>query len=231
MSYQKKIENFRIFRFANRIFDATWNNEHISSVIITFKEPIGIENRGSYFDSYGIIRDVLQNHLVQIFTLIAMDEPDSLLSNDIRKRKIQILRDVEIVTLEDTVIGQYEGYTDNSSVLNKKSKTATYAAFVFRVQNRRWQGVPFILKCGKGLNERKAEIRVQYKSMNHNIFEEVAKTGESVTRNELVLRIQPGEAIYCKCMTKPPGIHFQIQQSELDLTYKHQFPVIYFLPI
>jgi glucose-6-phosphate 1-dehydrogenase len=143
--------------FANVFFGAVWNRFHIKNVQITFKEKIGTEGRGGYFDEFGIIRDIMQNHLFQILTIIAMEKPITLDSEDIRNEKVKVLRCIKPLKLSDVILGQYTksadgkepGYLDDQTV-PKGSKTPTYAAAVFYVHNERWEGVPFILKCGKG---------------------------------------------------------------------------------
>jgi glucose-6-phosphate 1-dehydrogenase len=191
--------------------------------MITFKEDIGTEGRGGYFDEFGIIRDVMQNHLLQILALVAMESPVALNAEDVRDEKVKVLRACEAIDFRDLVIGQYgkdpEGkkpsYLDDSTV-PKGSIVPTFAAGVIHVNNSRWKGVPFILKCGKALNERKAEIRIQFRDNPNSLYPDAA-------RNELVLRVQPDEAVYMKFNVKVPGMSEQITESELDLTYKKRF--------
>ena len=225
------VQNLMILRFANSIYEPLWNKRHISCFMITFKEPHGVEGRGSYFDSYGILRDVLVNHLLQIFSLLAMEAPKSTDSEHVRDAKVAVLKQVCEIKDSDVVIGQYEGwekretarriiqdgYVDDESV-PKDSKTPTFASLVLHVDNDRWRGVPFILKCGKGLNERKAEVRVQFKrpDCSVNIYPDSPI-------NELVMRVQPDEAVYCKMNNKGPGLRDQIRETELDMTYRKSF--------
>lgn len=229
---KEMVQNLMAIRFGNKIFSPNFNRENIASVLITFKEPFGAEGRGGYFDEYGIIRDVMQNHLFQILTLIAMEKPVSLHTNDVRDEKVKVLKSIKTLTLDDVVLGQYIGnpngegatkfgYLDDPTV-SPNSTTSTYALAVFHINNERWDGVPFIIRCGKGLNERKDEIRIQYREVAGDIFEGKAK------RNELVIRVQPGEAIHVKMMTKTPGITFDIEETELDLTYVNRYKVIFF---
>ena len=134
-----------------------WNRFYISNVQITFKENIGTAGRGGYFDSFGIIRDVMQNHLLQILSIVAMEKPVSLDAEDIRNEKVKVLRAIEPVVMEDVLLGQYTsrpdgsepGYLDDPTV-PKGSTCPTFAAAVLHIKNDRWEGVPFILKCGKG---------------------------------------------------------------------------------
>lgn len=220
---KEMVQNLMILRFANLVWEPLWNRHHVACVMITFKEPIGTEGRGGYFDEFGIIRDVMQNHLLQIMSLIAMEPPISMQAEDVRDEKVKVLRCCSPIALEDLVIGQYgrdaEGktpsYLDDPGV-PKDSVTPTFATAVIHVNNARWKGVPFILKCGKALDERKAEIRIQFHSNPGNVFPNAAK-------NELVLRVQPDEAVYMKFNAKAPGLSEEVVQTELDLTYKRRF--------
>jgi len=225
---KEMVQNLISLRFSNMIFGPTWNRDSIASVTITFKEPFGTQGRGGYFDEFGIIRDVMQNHLLQIFCLAAMEKPVTTNPDDIRDEKVKVLKAVECLGLKDVVLGQYEGdpnhpdedgrmgYLEDPTV-PAGSTCPTFASAVLKIHNERWDGVPFILKCGKALNERKAEVRIQYKDVPGDIF-----NGQSV-RNELVIRVQPNESVYCKVMTKSPGMSFSLQETELDLTYKSRY--------
>lgn len=228
---KEMVQNLMALRFGNRIFSKTWDRENISSVYITFKEPFGTYGRGGYFDSFGMIRDVMQNHLLQMLSLIAMERPVSNDPERIRDEKVKVLRCMPPIKREDIVLGQYvgndqligqedkeagQGYRDDPTVPDD-SITETYALAVLWVNNERWEGVPFFLRCGKALNERKAEVRIQYRDVPGDIFNGQLK------RNELVMRVQPGEAVYLKMMTKQPGMSFDLDETELDLTYKKRY--------
>uniref|UniRef100_A0A0D6R4N7 Glucose-6-phosphate 1-dehydrogenase n=1 Tax=Araucaria cunninghamii TaxID=56994 RepID=A0A0D6R4N7_ARACU len=211
------VQNLLVVRFANRFFLPLWNRDNIDNIQIVFREDFGTEGRGGYFDEYGIIRDIIQNHLLQILCLISMEKPVSLKPEHIRNEKVKVLESVEPIRDEDIVLGQYEGYTDDPTV-QKDSVTPTFATVVLRIHNERWEGVPFILKAGKALNSRKAEIRVQFKDMPGDIFR-CNKHG----RNEFVIRLQPSEAMYMKFMVKQPGLEMSTTQSELDLSYRQRY--------
>ncbi len=172
---KEMVQNLMTLRFANMLFHPTWNRDYISSVTITFKENIGTQGRGGYFDKSGIIRDIMQNHLLQILCLAAMERPASTSPDDIRDEKVKVLKSTREIELEDVVLGQYEGdpqgqtedartgYREDPTVPDD-SVTPTYAAAVLRINNERWEGVPFIMRAGKALNERKAEVRIQVSS-------------------------------------------------------------------
>lgn len=224
---KEMVQNMLTLRFGNRIFGPSWNRESVASVLITFKEPFGTQGRGGYFDSFGIIRDVMQNHLLQILCMVTMEKPTSVDPDDVRDEKVKVLRCIKPLQLGDVVVGQYvkkpggEGdaglsYLDDPTVPDD-SVTPTYAMAVLQINNERWDGVPFILRCGKALNERKAEVRIQYHDVSGDIFDGNTK------RNELVMRVQPGEAIYLKMMGKSPGRAFDLVETELDLTYSHRY--------
>jgi glucose-6-phosphate 1-dehydrogenase len=218
---KEMVQNLMVLRFANTVFEPLWNHQHIANVRITFKEPFGTEGRGGYFDEFGILRDVMQNHLIQIMSLVAMEPPVSLLAEDIRDEKVKVLRAVPPLDLKNIVVGQYTREGNNPGYLEDEgvppnSTCPTFATAVLTVNNQRWSGVPFILKCGKALNERKAEIRIQFKDNNNFLFPGAAP-------NELVMRLQPNEAIYMKMMMKTPGLSSALVQSELDLSYFTRF--------
>lgn len=169
----------------------------------------------------------MQNHLLQILCLTAMERPCSTSADDIRDEKVKVLKSVPAIELCDTILGQYvgnpegkgpekEGYLEDATVPNN-SVTPTFATAVCHIKNERWEGVPFILRCGKALNERKAEVRIQYHDVPGDIF------GGQAKRNELVVRVQPGEAVYVKMMTKTPGMSFDLEETELDLTYGSRY--------
>ncbi|RAL46917.1 unnamed protein product [Cuscuta campestris] len=211
------VQNLLVLRFANRFFLPLWNRDNIDSVQIVFREDFGTEGRGGYFDQYGIIRDIIQNHLLQVFCLVAMEKPISLKPEHIRDEKVKVLQSVNPIKDEEVVLGQYEGYRDDPTV-PKNSNTPTFATMVLRVHNERWEGVPFILKAGKALNSRKAEIRIQFKEVPGDIFR-CQKQG----RNEFVIRLQPSEAMYMKLTVKQPGLEMSTVQSELDLSYRQRY--------
>jgi len=228
---KEMVQNLVILRFSNAIFEPIWNRNFIRSVVITFKEDFGTKGRGGYFDGYGIIRDVLQNHLLQVLSLIAMEPPVEVTGDGsatyVRDEKVKVLRAIDPVRLEDCVLGQYKGASDGSEpaytgdpTVPDDSVTPTYAAMILRIQNPRWEGVPFILKAGKALNERKAGIRIQFKAAPgaERMF-----AGHEIPEQELVMRLQPDEAVYMKTNVKSPGLTSKPTTSELDLTYKHRF--------
>ncbi|KAF9433095.1 Glucose-6-phosphate 1-dehydrogenase [Entomortierella beljakovae] len=220
---KEMVKNLMIIRFGNLIFGSVWNRHTIDNVQITFKEKIGTEGRGGYFDEFGIIRDVMQNHLLQILTLVAMEPPVSLNAEDVRDEKVKVLRFISPIEKDDVLLGQYgksedgkePGYLDDKTV-PAGSKTPTYAAATLHINNERWSGVPFVLKCGKALDQQKTEIRIQFKDVPGKLF-------SNLSRNEFVIRVQPGEAVYVKMMNKEPGLGMKTVISDLDLSYSSRF--------
>ncbi|KAK4705687.1 hypothetical protein P7C70_g511, partial [Phenoliferia sp. Uapishka_3] len=222
---KEMVKNLLVLRFANPILDASFNNNMISNVQITFKEPFGTEGRGGYFDEFGIIRDVMQNHLLQVLSILTMERPVSFSSEDIRDEKVKVLRYIPAIIPEEVLLGQYvatetkngpkPGYLEDDTV-PKGSICPTFATTVLHINSPRWEGVPFILKAGKALDEQKTEIRIQYKDVTQGIFKDI-------TRNELVIRVQPGEAVYLKMNSKAPGLGMRTVPTEMDLTYKRRF--------
>ncbi|KAA1466387.1 glucose-6-P dehydrogenase [Dentipellis sp. KUC8613] len=246
---KEMVKNMLVLRFANIALNAAWDKNSISNVQITFKEPFGTEGRGGYFDEFGIIRDILQNHLLQVLSILTMERPVSFAAEDIRDEKVKVLRAIPPIERSDTLLGQYvsangkPGYLDDDTV-PKNSVCPTYAATTLWINNPRWEGVPFILKAGKGtssflsirfppglqpttllishysstlaLNEAKVEVRIQFKDVTQGIFKDIS-------RNEFVIRIQPSEAVYLKLNTKAPGLYTRALPTEMDLTYKRRF--------
>ncbi|KAJ9660764.1 Glucose-6-phosphate 1-dehydrogenase [Neophaeococcomyces mojaviensis] len=220
---KEMVKNLLILRFGNEFLGSNWNRNHIANVQITFKEPFGTEGRGGYFDEFGIIRDVMQNHLLQVLTLLAMERPISFSSEDIRDEKVRVLRGMPAIEPKNVIIGQYGKSLDGTKpaykeddTVPKDSRCPTFCAMVAYIKNERWDGVPFILKAGKALNEQKTEIRVQFKDVTSGIFKDIP-------RNELVIRIQPNESVYLKMNSKLPGLSMQTVVTELDLTYRRRF--------
>ncbi|MDA0989344.1 MAG: glucose-6-phosphate dehydrogenase [Verrucomicrobia bacterium] len=223
------IQNLMVLRFANLVFEPIWNHRYIKNVQITWKENISIQGRGGYFDGSGIIRDVMQNHLLQMLALIAMEPPARLDAQHIRNAKVNALINVPPATLADIVIGQYTGvkrgsitipgYTEDESVPSD-SKTPTFAAVVLKVQNPRWDGVPFVMCAGKGLDGRMTEIRIQFKDVPGSLFR---IDDSKPPPNELVIRVQPDESIYFTIVSKVPGIDMKLEPRRLDLEYDLAF--------
>lgn len=234
------VENLSVLRFSNLVFEPLWSRNYIRNVQLIFSEDFGTEGRGGYFDNYGIIRDIMQNHLLQILALFAMETPVSLDAEDIRNEKVKVLRSMRQLKLEDVVVGQYKGhskggksypgYADDPTV-PKGSVTPTFAAAALFIDNARWDGVPFLMKAGKALHTRRAEIRVQFRRVPGNLYRRNIGADLDKATNELVLRVQPDEAIYLKINNKVPGLGMRLDRSNLNLLYseryRHEIPDAY----
>ena len=202
--------NIPTLRWANAMFEPLWSAAHVESVQIIFKENIGTDGRGGYFDGFGIIRDIIQNHLLQAFMFVACEPPADMSASATTRAKVELLRAVAALDLGagDTFLGQFgpsadggqKGYLDDATV-PAGSRCPTFAACVLRVDNARWRGVPFLLSAGKGLDERLCEIRVRFKPQPFQ-----ARLLGTVGHNELVMRVQPDEAVYMVAHTKTPGL-------------------------
>jgi len=223
------IQNLLVLRFANLVFEPLWNRDFIRKVQILWKEDLSLEGRGGYFDQYGIIRDVMQNHLLQILALVAMEPPPRLEAASIADEKVKILRSIPPLRLADLVIGQYRetvrdgrrfpAYVEEESVPDD-SITPTFAAARLRVNSPRWKHVPFLIKAGKALDARMTEIRIQFREVPGNMF---CQSGGCPEANELVIRVQPDEAICLSLVNKVPGMQMTLESRNLDLQYKAAF--------
>uniref|UniRef100_A0A7S3V057 Glucose-6-phosphate 1-dehydrogenase n=1 Tax=Aplanochytrium stocchinoi TaxID=215587 RepID=A0A7S3V057_9STRA len=229
---KEMVQNMMILRFGNSWLEPIWNRNFVKAVVISFKEDIGTMGRGGYFDKSGIIRDIMQNHLMQVLSVIAMEPPERIsgpdYSNLVRDKKVALLKCIEPWSMANSVIGQYvsngsePGYLEDPTV-PKGSNCPTFACTVMKINNDRWQGVPFIMKAGKALNQRRAEVRVQLKSPPNGAAVFNLESEEQIPYNEIVLRLQPEEAIYVKTNVKRPGLATELIQSELDLSYSSRY--------
>ncbi len=221
------IQNLLVLRFANRIFEPLWNRRHIQSVRICFREDKGVDGRGGYFDDYGIIRDVVQNHLLQILSLLAMEQPESLKAHAVRDAKVKVLRNIAPINTDQIVLGQYTAandhpaYTDDDTVADD-SLTPTFAAAVLRIDNERWQGIPFYLSAGKGLNEKTTEIIIDFRPPVDPLFE----TNDITPANRLRICVQPDESIKMDFINRVPGLKGQLTRGTLDMRYASTFDTI-----
>ncbi|HEV7370231.1 glucose-6-phosphate dehydrogenase [Arenibaculum sp.] len=239
---KETVQNLLALRFANSLFEPLWRSGSIDHVQITVAETIGIENRGSYYDRSGALRDMVQNHLLQLLCLVAMEPPLSLDRESVRDEKLKTLRALVPVGIEEvgqkTVRGQYRagaiaagpvrGYLDETEI-SADSTTETFVAIKAELHNWRWAGVPFYLRTGKRLPEKVSEIVIQFRPVPHCIFP--ADAGEIVP-NRLVVRLQPDEHIRLHLMTKDPGPGgLRLRPAALNLsfaeTFKHRFPDAY----
>lgn len=227
---KETVQNLLAFRFANPVFESSWNRDRIDSVQITVAETLGLEGRARYFDQAGIIRDIVQNHLLQVLSLVAMEPPVKLDSGAIRDEKVKVLRSIYPVKPEQAVLGQYEaGRIDGSPVpgyleeegVDPDSRTPTYAALRTSVDTWRWRGVPFVVRAGKRLHQRRTEIAVRFQEPPLCLFE---VDGEcTIDTNVLYLTLQPDEGFELRFGVKEPGEGYDVASRPLRFAYADAF--------
>ncbi|MFC3551929.1 glucose-6-phosphate dehydrogenase [Lysobacter cavernae] len=230
---KETVQNLTALRFGNALFEPLWKAEHIDHVQITVAETVGLERRASYYDKSGALRDMVQNHLLQLLCLVAMEPPSSLAADAIRDEKLKVLRALRPIengaTSQLTVRGQYRagavegrpvpGYLDELG--RDDSRTETFVALKAEVRNWRWAGVPFYLRTGKRLAERMSEIVVTFRQVPHSIFGELA---EPIAPNQLVIRLQPDEGVKLWLMNKVPGPGgLRLRRVPMDLSFAETF--------
>jgi glucose-6-phosphate 1-dehydrogenase len=227
---KETVQNILVTRFANHIFEPIWNRNFIHHVEITAAESIGVEKRGGYYDNSGALKDMIQNHLLQLVGLVAMEPPILADSINIRNETLKVFKSLRPVSREkirtDVIRGQYMNSTiNNEKVLSyrdeegvrKDSKTETFAAMKFFIDNWRWSGVPFYVRSGKRLPTRVSEVVIHYKTTPHHLFcNDLGRPNDS---NQLVIRIQPDEGLLMKFGMKVPGAGFAVQNVNMDFHY------------
>ena len=227
---KETVQNLMALRFANMLFEPLWNANAIEHVQITVSETVGLEGRAGFYDDTGALRDMVQNHMLQLLALTAMEPPASLDATDIRDEKVKVLRALRPVADGDVVTGKYiEGAVQGDAVksyesdLGKASDTETFVAIKAYVDNWRWQGVPFFLRTGKRLPERRSEIVIQFKPVPHNVFRD---RGGKLEANTLIIRLQPEEYVRLLVMAKEPGLDrggVTLREVPLDLSLTAAF--------
>ncbi|HWR14967.1 MAG TPA: glucose-6-phosphate dehydrogenase [Terriglobales bacterium] len=239
---KETVQNMLVFRFGNSIFEPVWNRNYINYVEITAAEPLGVENRASFYEETGALRDMMANHLLQLLTLTAMEPPVAFDADSVREQKVSVLRSIHPMTIEQvarrTVRGQYGagaingqpvvGYRDEPGV-DPQSLTETFAAVEFYVNNWRWAGVPFFIRTGKRLPRHVTEIRVHFKRTPQALF--ASTSDEQIEHNVVTMRIQPDEGIAMRFAAKRPGTQMKTIPVQMDFLYREAFgadtPVAY----
>ncbi|HEY1488994.1 MAG TPA: glucose-6-phosphate dehydrogenase [Micromonosporaceae bacterium] len=229
---KETVQNILALRFANTLFDPLWNSKYVDSVQITMAEDVGIGSRAGFYDTAGTARDVLQNHLMQLLAMVAMEEPTSFDAAEIRAEKLKVLKAITIPSdvTAGTVRGQYLsgwvageralGYLEEKDV-PETSTTETYVAVRLGIQNRRWAGVPFYIRAGKRMPRRVTEIAVMFKTAPHLPFRQADV--ESLGQNQLVVRVQPDEGVVLKFGSKVPGTTMELRDIAMDFQYGEAF--------
>ena len=229
---KESVQNLLAFRFANMLFESAWNRDRIERIEITVAESLGLGSRAGYYDKAGALRDMIQNHLTQLFTLVAMEVPSTFNAEAIRQEKIKVLQSVQpIDPVRDVVFGQYAagapngeslaGYLDEAGI-DGVSQTETYVALRLRVENWRWQGVPFILRTGKRLKTRLTQIAVRFHCAPVSFFQPYATTC-GISPNVLLITLQPNEGFDLRFDVKTPGEPFRLQTQQLHFRYEEAF--------
>jgi glucose-6-phosphate 1-dehydrogenase len=230
---KETVQNILAFRFGNGIFEPLWNRRYINHVQITAAESIGVEGRGAYYQEAGALRDMIQNHLLQVMATVAMEPSAAFDADSVRDERAKLLRSIRTMTpeeaLQNSVSGQYgpariggqdmPGFRQEKGV-NPESQTDTYAAVTFFVENWRWAGVPFYVRSGKHLPKRVSEIAIEFNSAPHSLF---GGNGDFTGPNLLLLRIQPEEGISLKFLSKRPGAGMTLRPVSMDFNYGSSF--------
>jgi glucose-6-phosphate 1-dehydrogenase len=221
---KETVQNLLVLRFANTIFEPVWNRNYIDHVQITVAEEVDVGTRAGYYDGAGVIRDMIQNHLLQLVMITAMEPPVRYEADAVRNEKVKVLQAVRRFTPEqvqtDTFRGQYRGYASSRDV-PPGSRTATFAALKLWVDTWRWQGVPFYLRSGKAMSCRTTQIVIQFREPPQRLFADSPRN--LCQSNRLIVQIQPAEGIQLHFQTKVPDAGMRLRQTDLDFDFQHEF--------
>jgi glucose-6-phosphate 1-dehydrogenase len=217
---KETVQNILVFRFANALFEPVWNRSYVDHVQLTVAEEIGIEGRGRFYERVGALRDMVQTHLLQVLTFLAMEPPPSFEPDRVRDEKVKVLRSIPPISPEQVVRGQYTGYRDEESV-PPDSEVETFVALRLEIDNWRWAGVPFFLRTGKRLADRRGQAVIVFKEIPHMIFRQLGM--EDLEPNRLTIRIQPDEGVSLWFTVQKPGAKIELDHASLDFRYGTAF--------
>ena len=221
---KETVQNVLVLRFANSIFEPIWNRNYIDHVQITAAEDLTVEHRAEYYDSVGVLRDMFQNHLLQLMTFTAMEAPAQFEADAVRDEKVKVLRSVRIMKPEqvftDTIRGQYRQYRDEPGV-PPHSETATFGVVKLLIDNWRWQDVPFLLRCGKAMSCQTTQIVIQFRQAPHMMFDTGPRA--AFESNRLVIQVQPAEGIQLHFQTKVPDAGMKLRLTDLSFNFRDRF--------
>jgi len=223
---KETVQNILVLRFANSIFEPLWNRNYIDHVQITASEEVTVGRRAGYYDTSGVMRDMFQNHLLQLLSITAMEAPSRFEADLVRNEKVKVLQSIRPMTAEEvatrTLRSQYKGYLKEEGVA-PESKTPTYAVAKLKIDNWRWQGVPFYLRSGKAMSCRTTQIVIQFRDPPHMLFATEKNKRRKVEANRLVIHIQPAEGIQVHFQTKVPDAGMNMRLTTLDFRFDSQF--------